>query len=153
MEGAGDPTHEQHDGCGVKEGARGVDSCLEVLCQPSIASNPREEPLDDPAAGVNSEADLIGVLAHDLDPSPVLENQRRSVPFEPLLTSDFWSTTKPSHANHIAWWSGSVLMRPPPLCCRTRTPSLRRATHHELRSQQSRQCHLLRSISRCFNVV
>jgi hypothetical protein len=26
-----------------------------------------EEPLDDPAAGVNSEADLIGVLAHDLD--------------------------------------------------------------------------------------
>jgi hypothetical protein len=46
---AGNPTHEQHDGRGVKEGARGVDGCLEVLCQPSIASNPREEPLDDPA--------------------------------------------------------------------------------------------------------
>jgi hypothetical protein len=39
--------------------------CVEVLCQPSIAPDPCEEPLDDPAAGVNSEADLIGVLAHD----------------------------------------------------------------------------------------
>jgi hypothetical protein len=41
--------HEQHNGCGVEEGARGVDGGLEVLCQPSIASDPREEPLNDPA--------------------------------------------------------------------------------------------------------
>ena len=41
--------------------------CLEVLCQPPIAPDPGEEPLDDPAPRVNSEADLIGVLADDLD--------------------------------------------------------------------------------------
>src|SRR5262249_21913607 len=35
--------------------------------QPSIAPNSCEEPLDDPAPRVNSESDLIGVLAHDLD--------------------------------------------------------------------------------------
>jgi Putative transposase of IS4/5 family (DUF4096) len=40
---------------------------LEVFCQPSIAPDPREEPLDDPTPRVNGEADLIGVLAHDLD--------------------------------------------------------------------------------------
>ena len=51
----------------LEEGACGVDGGLEVLCQPSIAPNPCEEPLDDPAPRVNSEADLIGVLAHDLD--------------------------------------------------------------------------------------
>ena len=44
-----------------------VDSGLEVLRQPSIAPDPRKEPLDDPAPRVNGEADLIGVLAHDLD--------------------------------------------------------------------------------------
>ena len=59
--------HEQRDGCGVEEGACGVDGGLEVFCQPSIAPDPREEPLDDPAPRVNGEADLIGVLAHDLD--------------------------------------------------------------------------------------
>ena len=32
-----------------------------------IASNPGEEPLDDPATRVNGEADLIGILAHDFD--------------------------------------------------------------------------------------
>ena len=64
---ASDPAHEQHDGCGVEEGACGVDGGLEVLCQPSIAPNPGEEPFDDPAARVHGEADLIRVLAHDLD--------------------------------------------------------------------------------------
>src|SRR6476660_9691096 len=49
------------------EGACGVDGSLEVFCQPSIAPDPREEPLDDPTPRVNGEANLIGVLAHDLD--------------------------------------------------------------------------------------
>src|SRR3984893_18784383 len=52
---------------GVEEGACGVYGGFEVLCQPPIAPDPREEPLDDPAPRVNSEANLIGVLAHDLD--------------------------------------------------------------------------------------
>jgi hypothetical protein len=30
-------THEQHNGCGVEEGACGVDGGLEVLCQPSLS--------------------------------------------------------------------------------------------------------------------
>jgi len=60
-------SHEQHDGCGVDEGACGADGGFEVLCQPPIAPDPREEPLDDPAPRVNSEANLTGVLAHDLD--------------------------------------------------------------------------------------
>ena len=51
------------------EGACGVDGSLEVFCQPSIAPDPREEPVDDPTPRVNGEADLIGVLAHDLDRS------------------------------------------------------------------------------------
>ena len=62
-----DPTHEQHDGCGVEEGGCGVDGSLEVFCQPPIAPDPREEPLDDPSPRVNGKADLIGVLAHDFD--------------------------------------------------------------------------------------
>jgi hypothetical protein len=57
-----DPTHEKHDGCGVKERACRVDGGLEVLRQPSIAPDPCKEPLDDPAPRVNSEADLIGAL-------------------------------------------------------------------------------------------
>src|SRR6266436_3008274 len=60
-------THKQHDGCGVEEDACGADGGFEVLCQPPIAPNPREEPLDDPAPRINSEANLTGVLAHDLD--------------------------------------------------------------------------------------
>src|SRR6202040_1379356 len=56
-----------HDGCGVEEGARGLNGGLEVLGQPSIAPDPREEPLDDPTPRVDGEADLIGVLAHDFD--------------------------------------------------------------------------------------
>src|SRR5208282_4655393 len=51
----------------VEEGACGVDGGLEVFCQPSIASDPREEPFDDPAARVYGEADLVGIFAHDLD--------------------------------------------------------------------------------------
>jgi hypothetical protein len=57
-----DPTHEQHDGCGVEEGARGADGGFEVLRQPPIAPDPGKEPLDDPAPWVYSEADLTGVL-------------------------------------------------------------------------------------------
>ena len=34
---------------------------------PVVAPDSREEPLDDPTPRVNGEADLIGVLAHDLD--------------------------------------------------------------------------------------
>src|SRR6478735_6969619 len=49
------------------EGACGVDGSLEVFCQPSIAPDPGEEPPDDPTPRVDGEADLIGVLAHDLD--------------------------------------------------------------------------------------
>ena len=59
-------THEQHDGCGVEEGAR-LNGGLEVLGQPSIAPDPGEEPLDDPTPRVNGKADLIGIVAHDLD--------------------------------------------------------------------------------------
>jgi len=51
----------------AKEGARGVDGGLEVLYQPSIELDPGEEPLNDPAAGVYSEADLVGIFAHDFD--------------------------------------------------------------------------------------
>ena len=37
------------------------------LCQSPIAADPGEEPLDNPASWLNGEADLIGVLAHNLD--------------------------------------------------------------------------------------
>jgi len=51
----------------VEEGACGVDGGFEVLCHPPIAPDPRKEPLDNPAPPVNSEPDLIGVLAQDFD--------------------------------------------------------------------------------------
>ena len=50
-----DPTHDQHDGCGVEEGACGIDGDLEVLCEQSIARDPGEEPLDDPARGLTAK--------------------------------------------------------------------------------------------------
>ena len=50
-----DPTHDQHDGCGVEEGACGIDGGLEVLCEQSIARDPGEEPLDDPARGLTAK--------------------------------------------------------------------------------------------------
>jgi hypothetical protein len=37
------------------------------FCQSPIAADPGEEPLDNPASWLNGEADLIGVLAHNLD--------------------------------------------------------------------------------------
>ena len=46
-----------------RRGRRRLDGGFEVLSQSSIAPDPREEPLDDPAPRVNSEADLIGVFA------------------------------------------------------------------------------------------
>ena len=67
MKRASDPRHEQHDRCGVEEGASRLDGGLEVLRQPSIAPDPSEEPFDDPTARVYREADLIGIFAHDLD--------------------------------------------------------------------------------------
>ena len=44
-----------------------MDGRLEVLCQAPIAPDPGEEPFDNPTPWLNGEADLIGVLAHDLD--------------------------------------------------------------------------------------
>ena len=40
---------------------------LVVASQSAETSEPAERSLDDPAPRVNGEADLIGVLAHDLD--------------------------------------------------------------------------------------
>src|ERR1700730_12998443 len=65
--GTCDATHEEHDGSGVEEGACRVDCSLEILSQSAIASDPREETFDHPATRVDSKADLIGILAHDLD--------------------------------------------------------------------------------------
>lgn len=56
-----------HDGCHVEESARRVDGGIKVLCEPAIASDQGKKPLDDPTARLNGEADLVGVLAHDLD--------------------------------------------------------------------------------------
>ena len=38
-----------------------------ILCESPIAADPGEEPLDNPASRQNGEADLIGMLADDLD--------------------------------------------------------------------------------------
>ena len=62
-----DPPHEEHDGSRIEEGACGVDGSFEVFCQSPIAADAGEEPLDNPASWLNGEADLIGVLAHNLD--------------------------------------------------------------------------------------
>ena len=60
-------THEKHDGSSVEESACGIDGGLEVLCQAPVAPDPGEEPLDDPAPWLDGKADLIRVLAHDLN--------------------------------------------------------------------------------------
>ena len=50
-----------------RSGAGEVEGSLEVLCQSPIAPDPGEEPFNNPAPWLNCEADLIGVLAYDLD--------------------------------------------------------------------------------------
>src|SRR3954454_8907091 len=45
----------------------GFEGCLEVLGEAAVAADPGEEALDDPAPGLDGEADLVGVLANDLD--------------------------------------------------------------------------------------
>src|ERR1039458_1126958 len=60
-------THEEHDGSSVEESACRIDGGLEVLCQAPVAPDPGEEPLDDPAPWLDGKADLIEVLAHDLN--------------------------------------------------------------------------------------
>jgi hypothetical protein len=62
-----EPSGEQHDGGGVEEGSGGFEGCLEVLGEAAVAADPGEEALDDPAPGLDGEADLVGVLANDLD--------------------------------------------------------------------------------------
>jgi hypothetical protein len=62
-----DATQQDDDGGDVEEGIGGGDGGLEVLGEAAVASDPSEEALDHPAAGMNDEADLILWLAHDLD--------------------------------------------------------------------------------------
>jgi hypothetical protein len=59
--------HEEHDRSGIEESACRVDGGFVVLCQSAILLDSSEESLDRPALRLNSEADLVGVLAHDLD--------------------------------------------------------------------------------------
>ena len=63
----GEAAGEQQDGGGVEEGSGGVDRAFEVLGEASAAIDPGEEALDHPAAGLDGEADLAGVLSDDLD--------------------------------------------------------------------------------------
>lgn len=58
---------EEHAGGGIEESACGVDGRLEVPCQSAVAADPGEESLNEPALRIDGEADLIGVLAYDLD--------------------------------------------------------------------------------------
>ena len=58
---------KQHDGSGIEEGSRRGDGSLEVLGQTTIAPEPCEAALDDPASGMHGKADLADLLAHDLD--------------------------------------------------------------------------------------
>jgi hypothetical protein len=59
--------NKEHNGSDVEESARRVDDSLEVLFQAPITPGPGEEPLNDPTPWLNGEADLIGILAHDID--------------------------------------------------------------------------------------
>jgi len=58
---------EQHDRGGVKESLGRGDRGLEVLGQTAVSVDPGEEAFDHSAAWLDGEADLIGVLADDLD--------------------------------------------------------------------------------------
>ena len=60
--GSGQSADEEHDGGGVEEGAGRGDGGLEVLCQSPVAVDPGEEALHDPAARLDGEAGLIGLL-------------------------------------------------------------------------------------------
>ena len=52
------------------EGCCRGDSALEILGQTSVAAEPGKEALDHPAPRMHGEADLAGLLAHDLDEDP-----------------------------------------------------------------------------------
>ena len=50
-----------------EQGPGGIDCCFDILGEPSVSVDPGEEPFDDPPSGLDSETDLVGILADDLD--------------------------------------------------------------------------------------
>ena len=74
---------------------RRVDCCFEVLCSRSIAPDPREEPLHDPAPRVNSEADLIGFTSTPSHSTP-LETASKDASATTVLNVDLiWAVLIP----------------------------------------------------------
>jgi hypothetical protein len=57
-----DPSCEEHDESGIKEGCCRSDSALEVLGQTAVAAEPSEEALDHPAFWLDGKADLTDLL-------------------------------------------------------------------------------------------
>ena len=60
-------SREEHAGRGVEESCGGSDGGFEILCEPSVSSEPGEEACDDPAARQDDEPGLIRQLADDFD--------------------------------------------------------------------------------------
>ena len=67
-----DAPDKEHDGGGVEEGFCGGDGSFEVFGEP-VSIDPGEEALDDPAPGLDGEADLIGFAPDDFDGDEVAE--------------------------------------------------------------------------------
>jgi len=59
--------HEKLDDREDNHGGRRIDQPLKVFGETAVATEPSEETLDDPAARMDREANLIGGLLDDLD--------------------------------------------------------------------------------------
>src|SRR3974377_1468247 len=57
---------EEHHRSGVGEGLGRSNAGFQVLGEPPIAANPRQETLHHPTVGMDGEADFVRVLADDL---------------------------------------------------------------------------------------
>jgi hypothetical protein len=62
-----DAAGQEHDGGGIEECGGRCDGRLEVFGEASVAVDPGEEALDDPAPWQDGEADLVWQFVYDLD--------------------------------------------------------------------------------------
>src|SRR5271170_7577703 len=68
--GTSEPSCQKHDGSGIEEGCGGSDGSLEILCEAAVSAKPCQKPFDHPTSGMDGEANLAGLLTHDLNDDP-----------------------------------------------------------------------------------
>ena len=80
---SGEASEEDHHGCGVEEGSCRGEGRFRILLEASVATDPGEEPFNDPLAWMNSKANLIRRIEHE--GTPIRVDQRLALAALDLL--------------------------------------------------------------------